>query len=194
MPILPEYSYSLFSIQWIMVLLPSRCLSCLSCTQCEPILRQGFRLGQYCCRCKEGYYSLPVATEDQCTAFCLNKTGSNVEPFLNINKSNQMFCWFSCSHSGVLCDSIVNDGSQGCYPVMPVCVPCWPGCKRCQDGSPCWVQEDWQLRAVLLTVHGFFMALVLISMLRVYQCRRTRVSNPSLFPKPHERKNYHLNI
>ncbi|KAG7327694.1 hypothetical protein KOW79_009300 [Hemibagrus wyckioides] len=101
--------------------------------ECEPIPRQGFRLGQYCCRCKEGYYSLPAVTDDQ-----------------------------------------LNDGSQGCYPVMPVCVPCWPGCKRCQDGSPCWVQEDWHLRAVLLTVHGFFMALVLISMLRVYQCRRTR--------------------
>ncbi|KAK3562308.1 hypothetical protein QTP86_033304, partial [Hemibagrus guttatus] len=162
-------------IQWIMVLLPSRCPSCPSFTQCEPIPRQGFRLGQYCCRCKEGYYSLPVVTEDQCTSFCLNYTGSNVEQFLNINKSSQMFCWYSDSQSSVLCDSIVNDGSQGCYPVMPVCVPCWPGCTRCQDGSPCWVQEDWHLRAVLLTVHGFFMALVLISMLRVYQCRRTRV-------------------
>ncbi|KAK2868987.1 hypothetical protein Q7C36_000858 [Tachysurus vachellii] len=104
--------------------------------ECQPIPRQGFRLGQYCCRCKEGYYSLPAVTEDQ------------------------------------LDDS--SSSSHGCYPVIPVCVPCWPGCKQCQDGSPCWVQEDWHLRAVLLTVHSFFMALVLISMLRVYQCQRTR--------------------
>ncbi|KAF7703694.1 hypothetical protein HF521_022701 [Silurus meridionalis] len=104
--------------------------------ECEPILGKGFRLGQYCCRCKNGYYSLPAVTEDQ-----------------------------------------LDDGSRithGCYPLIPMCVPCWPGCKQCQDGSPCWVDQDWKLRVVLLAVHSFFMALVLISMLRVYQCRRTR--------------------
>ncbi|KAI5626624.1 putative G-protein coupled receptor 158 isoform X1 [Silurus asotus] len=72
----------------------------------------------------------------------------------------------------------VDDGSRithGCYPLIPMCVPCWPGCKQCQDGSPCWVDQDWKLRGVLLAVHSFFVALVLISMLRVYQCRRTRV-------------------
>lgn len=25
--------------------------------QCVPIPQQGFRMGQYCCRCKKGYYS-----------------------------------------------------------------------------------------------------------------------------------------
>ncbi|KAJ8384157.1 hypothetical protein AAFF_G00208590 [Aldrovandia affinis] len=32
--------------------------------QCEPINGQGFRMGQYCCRCKEGYYNLANATQD----------------------------------------------------------------------------------------------------------------------------------
>ncbi|KAM9461445.1 metabotropic glycine receptor [Clarias gariepinus] len=111
--------------------------------ECEPIPSQGFRLGQYCCRCKEGYYSLPTDTDDQLDE--------------------------------------VSSSTQGCYPVIPLCVPCWPGCKQCQDGSPCWVQEDWNLRAALLTLHSFFMALVIIIMLRVYQCRRTRPIRASGF-------------
>ncbi|XP_007240207.3 probable G-protein coupled receptor 158 [Astyanax mexicanus] len=104
--------------------------------ECDPIPRQGFRLGQYCCRCKEGYYSPPS------------------------NYKNKMA-----------------DGSNStrtCYPNLPVCLPCWPGCKQCKDSSPCWVQEDWLLRAAVLAVQGIFMALVLLSMLRAYQCRRTK--------------------
>ncbi|XP_036443162.1 probable G-protein coupled receptor 158 [Colossoma macropomum] len=104
--------------------------------ECDPIPRQGFRLGQYCCRCKEGYYSPAPDNKDQL-------------------------------------DGGVND-TRVCYPNLPICLPCWPGCKQCKDGSPCWVQEDWLLRAAVLAVQGLFMALVLISMLRAYQCRRTR--------------------
>ncbi|XDV51850.1 hypothetical protein PO909_020653 [Leuciscus waleckii] len=95
--------------------------------ECEPIPQQGFRMGQYCCRCKKGYYS-PVPDIQ-------NKT---------------------------------------CYPEVPVCLPCWPGCAECEDGGPCWVQEDWLLRTGVLTVQGLFMVLVLISMLVAYQCRRTK--------------------
>ncbi|XP_062869499.1 G-protein coupled receptor 179 [Trichomycterus rosablanca] len=104
--------------------------------ECEPIPGQGFRFGQYCCRCKEGYYSLPPDTEDQ-----------------------------------------FNDGAnstQMCYPETPVCLPCWPGCKQCKNGSPCWVEEDWLLRAAMLAVQGFFMVLVLLLMLITYKYRRTR--------------------
>ncbi|XP_072515886.1 uncharacterized protein gpr179 isoform X2 [Salminus brasiliensis] len=104
--------------------------------QCDPIPRQGFRLGQYCCRCKEGYYSPPSDYK--------NKLGDGA------------------------------NGTQACYPNLPVCLPCWPGCKQCKDSSPCWVQEDWLLRAAILAVQGIFMALVLISMLKAYQCRRTK--------------------
>lgn len=83
--------------------------------------------------------------------------------------------------SVILFGETVNEGENGsrvCYPNLPVCLPCSPGCKQCKDGSPCWVQEDWLLRAGVLAVQGLFMALVLISMLRTYQCRRTRVSPP----------------
>lgn len=153
-------------------------------TKCETIPRQGFQLGQYCCRCKEGYYSQPAVTGDQCMSFFwLLQYMSKCRTIFKPQQNNQMFCWCFKSYSGLIVwfcvGETVDHGSsstQGCYPVIPVCVPCWPGCKQCQDGSPCWIQEDWHLRAGLLTVHGFFMALVLISMLRVYQCRRTRVS------------------
>ncbi|XP_031686277.1 probable G-protein coupled receptor 158 [Oncorhynchus kisutch] len=105
--------------------------------ECEPITGQGFRLGQYCCRCREGYYSPPM---DEGGA--LNGSGG--------------------------------EGGGVCYPALPICLPCWPGCKRCEDGTPCWVEEDWFLRAGVLAVQGFFMLLVFISMLVVYQFRRSR--------------------
>uniref|UniRef100_A0A8C7U053 G protein-coupled receptor 179 n=1 Tax=Oncorhynchus mykiss TaxID=8022 RepID=A0A8C7U053_ONCMY len=103
-------------------------------TTMEPITGQGFRLGQYCCRCKEGYYK----------GGALNGSGG--------------------------------EGGGVCYPALPICLPCWPGCRRCEDGTPCWVEEDWFLRAGVLAVQGFFMLLVFISMLVAYQFRCSRVS------------------
>ncbi|XP_061626193.1 metabotropic glycine receptor [Phyllopteryx taeniolatus] len=100
--------------------------------QCVPIPGRGFRLGQYCCRCKEGYYNTDTANQD------------------------------------------ADGGSGACYPSMPMCRPCWPGCGRCQDGAPCWVQEDGPLRAAVMAAQGTFMALVFISMLAAYRHRRSR--------------------
>ncbi|XP_067287688.1 metabotropic glycine receptor [Pseudorasbora parva] len=104
--------------------------------ECEPIPQQGFRMGQYCCRCKKGYYS--------------------PNPDIRNKWNNRV------------------NSTQACYPEVPVCLPCWPGCAECEDGGPCWVQEDWLLRTGVLAVQGLFMILVLISMLVAYQCRRTK--------------------
>ncbi|KAL1005988.1 hypothetical protein UPYG_G00066480 [Umbra pygmaea] len=103
--------------------------------ECEPITGQGFRLGQYCCRCKEGYYSPPMEEGGAPNA---------------------------------------SEGIGVCYPALPICLPCWPGCMGCVDSAPCWVAEDWFLRACVLSVQGFFMLLVFISMLVSYQFRRSR--------------------
>ncbi|XP_058497344.1 probable G-protein coupled receptor 179 [Solea solea] len=107
--------------------------------ECVPTPGQGFRLGQYCCRCKEGYYNPELVSQD-----------SDGGP---VNAS---------------------DGGSTCYPNMPICLPCWPGCKSCQDGAPCWVQEDWLLRAAVLAIQGVFMLLIFISMLAAYRHRRNR--------------------
>lgn len=69
-----------------------------------------------------------------------------------------------------------SDAAEGCYPSMPVCLPCWPGCRSCQDGSPCRVQESWLLRASVLAVQSVCMVLILVSMLLAYRHRRNRVS------------------
>ncbi|KAM8841771.1 uncharacterized protein gpr179 [Synchiropus picturatus] len=95
--------------------------------ECVPTPGRGFRLGQYCCRCREGFY----------------------EP-----------------------DGAVVNAT--CYPAMPICLPCWPGCASCRDGSPCWVQEDWLLRTGVLAVQGVFMLLIFVSMLAAYRHRRNR--------------------
>ncbi|XP_061685369.1 metabotropic glycine receptor [Syngnathoides biaculeatus] len=100
--------------------------------ECVPIPRRGFRLGQYCCRCKEGYYDIDTANKD------------------------------------------AGGDGDACYPSMPKCLPCWPGCGRCQDGAPCWVQEDRPLRATVMAAQATFMALVFISMLAAYRHRRSR--------------------
>ncbi|XP_008282473.1 probable G-protein coupled receptor 179 [Stegastes partitus] len=107
--------------------------------ECMPIPGQGFRLGQYCCRCKEGYYNPEILPED-----------ADGGP---VNRS---------------------DGGAMCFPNMPICLPCWPGCKSCQDGAPCWVQEDWLLRTGVLAVQGVFMLLIFVSMLVAYRHRRNR--------------------
>lgn len=70
-----------------------------------------------------------------------------------------------------------SDGSGMCDPTMPICLPCWPGCRSCQDGTPCWVQEAWLLRAGVLAIQGVFMFLIFVSMLVAYRHRRNRVSS-----------------
>ncbi|PWA30773.1 hypothetical protein CCH79_00009265 [Gambusia affinis] len=107
--------------------------------ECVPVPGRGFRIGQYCCRCKEGYYNPEISLKD-----------SNGDP---INGS---------------------ESSHACYPNMPICLPCWPGCKSCQDSTPCWVQEDKLLRAGVLALQGVFMFLVFVSMLVSYQHRQNR--------------------
>ncbi|KPP72083.1 putative G-protein coupled receptor 158, partial [Scleropages formosus] len=110
-----------------------------SSMHCEHIRGRGFRLGQYRCHCKEGFYSPLPATPDARVQEKRNGNGSGSSP-----------------------------------PALPLCLPCWPGCKQCKDGAPCKVQEDWYLRAAVLMVQGFFMLLVLISMLVAYQFRRNK--------------------
>ncbi|XP_070834341.1 metabotropic glycine receptor [Chaetodon trifascialis] len=111
--------------------------------ECIPIPGRGFRLGQYCCRCKEGYYNPEIGPQNQ----GVDADGGPV------NRS---------------------DGGGACYPNMPICLPCWPGCKSCQDGAPCWVQEAWLLRASVLAIQGVFMFLIFVSMLVAYRHRRNR--------------------
>ncbi|KAM9769880.1 uncharacterized protein gpr179 [Menidia menidia] len=107
--------------------------------ECVPVPGRGFRLGQYCCRCKQGYYNPEISSED-----------------MDGGPANG------------------SDGGGVCYPNMPVCLPCWPGCKRCQDGTPCRVQEDGLLRAGVLAIQGVFMLLIFVSMLVAYRRRQNR--------------------
>uniref|UniRef100_A0A3B4T809 G protein-coupled receptor 179 n=1 Tax=Seriola dumerili TaxID=41447 RepID=A0A3B4T809_SERDU len=103
--------------------------------ECMPIPGRGFRLGQYCCRCKEGYYNPDIAPED----------------------ADITFTQFSPS---VKCPVVL------IYLVLPG--------RFCQDGAPCWVQEDWLLRAAVLAIQGVFMLLIFVSMLAAYRHRRNR--------------------
>uniref|UniRef100_A0A8C6LUA5 G protein-coupled receptor 179 n=1 Tax=Nothobranchius furzeri TaxID=105023 RepID=A0A8C6LUA5_NOTFU len=105
--------------------------------KCVPVPGRGFRLGQYCCRCKDGYYNPEISTQDPGP----------------VNSS---------------------DSSSTCYPNMPICLPCWPGCRSCRDSTPCLVQEDGLLRAGVLVLQGVFMLLIFVSMLVAYQHRGNR--------------------
>ncbi|XP_055079884.1 probable G-protein coupled receptor 158 [Periophthalmus magnuspinnatus] len=104
--------------------------------ECVPISGRGFRLGQYCCRCKEGFYNPELTNQDP--------------------------------------DALPVNSSDVCYPSMPVCLPCFPGCDRCQDGTPCRVQEDWLLRTAVLGIQGVFMGLIFVSMMAAYRHRRNK--------------------
>uniref|UniRef100_A0A3Q3E650 G protein-coupled receptor 179 n=1 Tax=Labrus bergylta TaxID=56723 RepID=A0A3Q3E650_9LABR len=114
--------------------------------ECVPVPGRGFQLGQYCCRCREGFKS---HVHEALTWVCV----------------------------GVRADGGPVNGSEDsrvCYPNLPICLPCWPGCRSCQDGTPCWVQEAWLLRATVLAVQGVFMLLIFVSMLVAYRHRRNR--------------------
>ncbi|XP_059187852.1 probable G-protein coupled receptor 158 [Centropristis striata] len=115
--------------------------------ECIPTPGRGFRLGQYCCRCREGYYNPDILPQD-------SGVGADGGPLNGTDGGG--------------------GGGSTCYPNMPICLPCWPGCKSCQDGSPCWVQEAWLLRGGVLAVQGIFMLLIFVSMLAAYRHRRSR--------------------
>uniref|UniRef100_A0A8C1T651 Si:ch211-156l18.8 n=1 Tax=Cyprinus carpio TaxID=7962 RepID=A0A8C1T651_CYPCA len=99
--------------------------------------------------------------------FSLDQCASGDFWFANTHQCNQ-------TNKEIRIYGVTGNSTRACYPEVPVCLPCWPGCDECEDGAPCWVQEDWLLRTAVLAVQGLFMVLVLLSMLVAYQCRRTK--------------------
>ncbi|CAL8288920.1 unnamed protein product [Arctogadus glacialis] len=61
--------------------------------ECEPIAGQGFRLGQYCCLCKEGYYTLDQQKGGVDEAEVGNGTTRTCYPSLPVC----LPCWPGCS-------------------------------------------------------------------------------------------------
>ncbi|XP_074487310.1 uncharacterized protein gpr179 [Sebastes fasciatus] len=131
--------------------------------ECVPTPGRGFRLGQYCCRCKEGYYNPEIDPQDPRDPQDPQDPGVDADGG-PVNGSDG-------SGGG---GGGGGGGSVTCYPNMPICLPCWPGCKSCQDGTPCWVQEAWLLRGGVLALQGVFMLLIFVSMLVAYRHRRNR--------------------
>ncbi|NWI68119.1 GP158 protein, partial [Todus mexicanus] len=54
------------------------------------------------------------------------------------------------------------------------CRPCRQGCATCEDDVPCLIQEDWTLRAAVLSCQACCMLAVFLSMLISYHYRRSK--------------------
>ncbi|XP_037266790.1 probable G-protein coupled receptor 179 isoform X7 [Falco rusticolus] len=54
------------------------------------------------------------------------------------------------------------------------CRPCRQGCATCEDDVPCLIQEDWALRAAVLSCQACCMLAVFLSMLVSYHFRRSK--------------------
>uniref|UniRef100_A0A7M4E1P3 G protein-coupled receptor 179 n=1 Tax=Crocodylus porosus TaxID=8502 RepID=A0A7M4E1P3_CROPO len=54
------------------------------------------------------------------------------------------------------------------------CRPCQEGCVTCVDDTPCLIQEDWSLRAAVLSCQAFCMLAVFLSMLISYHFRKSK--------------------
>uniref|UniRef100_A0A674IKG1 G-protein coupled receptors family 3 profile domain-containing protein n=1 Tax=Terrapene triunguis TaxID=2587831 RepID=A0A674IKG1_9SAUR len=54
------------------------------------------------------------------------------------------------------------------------CRPCKEGCVTCVDDTPCLIQEDWSLRAAVLSFQAFCMLAVFLSMLVSYHFRMSK--------------------
>ncbi|NXG45218.1 GP179 protein, partial [Psilopogon haemacephalus] len=64
------------------------------------------------------------------------------------------------------------------------CRPCRQGCASCEDDAPCLIQEDWALRAAVLSCQACCMLAVFLSMLISYHYRRSKARTPLLPPLP----------
>ncbi|XP_063157911.1 probable G-protein coupled receptor 179 [Candoia aspera] len=119
----------------------------LNSTQCVPQESHGFVLGKYHCLCKPGFYG------GQRTA-----TSSSHPSSTSNGWSGQSASQYGAVDSGNLLQ----------------CHPCQEGCTACIDSTPCLIQEDWSLRAVVLAFQAFCMLTVFFSMLISYHYRKSK--------------------
>ncbi|KAJ1135449.1 hypothetical protein NDU88_001889 [Pleurodeles waltl] len=116
----------------------------LNSTECVPQEGVGFVLGGYICVCRPGFYGTKLAPSTR-QAWTLENT-------------SQFAPQYGTEDSGSLLG----------------CLPCQAGCATCVDDSPCFVQEDWSLRAAILAFQAFCMLAVFISMLVSYHFRKSK--------------------
>ncbi|KAH1174412.1 probable G-protein coupled receptor 179 isoform X1 [Mauremys mutica] len=116
----------------------------LNSTQCVPQESRGFVLGRYLCLCKPGFYGTSRASG----------TGQSGPQ----ESSSQYAGQYGAVDSGTLLE----------------CRPCKEGCVTCVDDTPCLIQEDWSLRAAVLSFQAFCMLAVFLSMLVSYHFRMSK--------------------
>ncbi|XP_078501728.1 putative G-protein coupled receptor 179 [Lissotriton helveticus] len=116
----------------------------LNSTECVPQEGAGFVLGRYICVCRPGFYGT-------------KRTPSSRQAWI-LENSSQFAPQYGTEDSGTLLG----------------CLPCQAGCATCVDDSPCFVQEDWSLRAAILAFQAFCMLAVFISMLVSYHFRKSK--------------------
>ncbi|CAM5178308.1 unnamed protein product [Eretmochelys imbricata] len=116
----------------------------LNSTQCIPQESRGFVLGRYLCLCKPGFYGASRASG----------TGQSGPE----ESSSQYVGQYGAVDSGTLLE----------------CRPCKEGCVACVDNTPCLIQEDWSLRAAVLSFQAFCMLAVFLSMLVSYHFRMSK--------------------
>ncbi|XP_069490763.1 probable G-protein coupled receptor 179 [Ambystoma mexicanum] len=116
----------------------------LNSTQCIAQEGLGFVLGGYLCLCRPGFYGTRRTLS--------SRQASTLE------NTSQFASQYGAENVGGLL----------------ACRPCQAGCVTCVDDSPCFVQEDWSLRAAILAFQAFCMLAVFISMLVSYHFRKSK--------------------
>ncbi|XP_074834922.1 putative G-protein coupled receptor 179 [Carettochelys insculpta] len=116
----------------------------LNSTQCVPLESRGFILGRYLCLCKPGFYGAHKASG-------AGESGTE-------ESSSQYAGQYGAMASGTLLE----------------CQPCQEGCTTCVDNTPCLIQEDWSLRAAVLSFQACCMLAVCLSMLVSYHFRKSK--------------------
>ena len=97
------------------------CPFLFSFLQCAFISGLGFRAGSYKCVCKPGYYFPNVTAREKYF------NGSVIE----VEAADQRASYYS-------------------KPDSFQCLKCQPGCKTCEDNSPCIVILNWPVRKALM--------------------------------------------
>ncbi len=123
-----------------------------------PVVGLGFIRGAYNCECKEGYY-FPIL-DAQIKSF----NGTIIENYFSqVESSNS----FSLNITKLLGSSLNSSelntvGVANAYLSQYECLHCAEGCDTCVDNSPCLYSYVNEVRAVLLIIAVFMLALVIL--------------------------------
>jgi G protein-coupled receptor 158 len=124
---------------------------CHPTSVCEPIVRKGFELGSYRCRCRPGYYRPNASATEQYF------DGRRIEDYYKKECPNPTLT------------------------KQFACLPCKPECGNCTSGRSCLYEWNFSIRTGLLIVNCLLMVIPIALIVFIVRNRNVRVIRTASF-------------